>query len=67
MTTEAQRLADELVNTPFESTRHEAAALLRRQEAALMQAREVLENSCIRWADVDEAINAINQLLGEPT
>ena len=30
MTTEAQRLADELVNTPFESTRHEAAALLRR-------------------------------------
>ena len=49
MTTEAQRLteaqilAGELMNTPFESTRHEAAALLRRQEAALMRAKEALE------------------------
>ena len=32
--TEAQQIADELKNTPFQSTRYEAAAELRRLEAA---------------------------------
>lgn len=42
-------------------------ARIAEQQVALMQAREVLENSCIRWTEVDEALATINELLGEQT
>lgn len=64
MTTEAQRLADRLQKHGHA----EEAALLRRQEAALMQAREALENldgTMFRYEI--EALTAINELLGEQT
>jgi hypothetical protein len=43
---EALRLADELENTPFESTRYEAAAELRRLHEANQELLEAL-----RWID----------------
>lgn len=69
MTTEAQRLSD-ILEDPLHSIAadYEAAALLRRQEAALMQAREALENldgTMFRYEI--EALTAINELLGEQT
>ena len=69
MTTEAQRLAEKLeFGVLLGDDRDKAAALLRRQEKALMQAREALENldgTMFRYEI--EALAAINELLGEQT
>ena len=40
--TKTEQLADELENTPFQSTRYEAAAELRRLEAANLELLEAL-------------------------
>lgn len=40
--TEAQQIADELENTPFQSTRYEAAAEVRRLESANAELLEAL-------------------------
>ena len=50
---EALRLADELVETPFQSTRYTAAAELRRLHAVNQELLEALEElcSCPQWVD----------------
>lgn len=70
MTTEAQRLADLLMDTVvLDKHMMQASALLRRQEAALRQARDALEN--VRKYDkenlygLDDDIATLNELLGE--
>ena len=45
--TEAQQIADELESTPFQSTRYEAAAELRRLEAANAELLEALKHTTV--------------------
>jgi len=46
-------LATELVETPFESTRTEAAAMLRKQAEAIQQLREALKGAHWRLKEYD--------------
>ena len=59
MTTQpkTEQLADELENTPFQSTRYEAAAKLRRLEAANAELLEALKGTTQELMDVLYDIN----------
>ena len=55
--TEAHQIADELENTPFQSTRYEAAAELRRLEAANAELLKALKGVTQELLDVLKDIN----------
>jgi FtsZ-binding cell division protein ZapB len=60
--TEAERIAQELTDTPFSSTRYEAAALLRQQAAEI----ECLKEKEERYTLVDTALkNEVEELRAE--